>query len=109
MDTLPRQEVLLTAAQTVFALAILFNLELSVREALALLGLFWAQFLIGAVVPASAHGLELLVVSAAYLVAGGVLMVRHHGELRMRLRDGFVTPYEVLEPEASAVAADKER
>jgi cation:H+ antiporter len=109
MDTLPRQEVLLTASQTVFALAILFNLELSVREALALFGLFWAQFVIGALVPSSAHGVELLVVSAAYLVAGGVLMVRHRGDLRMRMRDGFFTPYEVLEPEATAMAADEER
>jgi cation:H+ antiporter len=105
MDTLPRQEVLLTAAQTVFALAILLNLELSVREALALLGLFWAQFLIGALVPQSAHGVELLIVSAAYLAAGAVLMVRNRGELRQRLRDGFRTPYEALEPEAAAALA----
>jgi cation:H+ antiporter len=99
MDDLPRQEVLLTAAQTVFALAILVNLELSVREALALLGLFWAQFLIGAIVPASAHGAELIAVSAAYLVAGLFLIVRNLGVWRERLRDGFRTPYEILDPD----------
>jgi cation:H+ antiporter len=98
MDDLPRQEVLLTAAQTVFALAILVNLELSVREALALFGLFWAQFLIGALVPASAQGVELIVVSVAYLAAGLVLIVRNLGTWRTRLRDGLRTPYEVLAP-----------
>ncbi|HEY2960575.1 MAG TPA: sodium:proton exchanger [Actinomycetota bacterium] len=102
MDTLPRQEVLLTAAQTVFALAVLVNLELCVREALALLGLFLAQFLLGALVPSSAHGVELLVVSAAYLAAGALLVVRHRHEWVRRLRDGFRTPYEVLEPEDRA-------
>jgi hypothetical protein len=68
-----------------------------VREALALLGLFWAQFLIGAVVPTSADGVELLILSAAYLVAGLYLIVRRLGVWRQRLRDGFRTPYEVLE------------
>jgi cation:H+ antiporter len=99
MDSQPRQEVLLTAAQTVFALAILVNLELSVREALALFGLFWAQFLMGAFVPASAHGVELIAVSAAYLVAGLVLILRNLGVWRQRLRDGFRTPYEILDPD----------
>jgi cation:H+ antiporter len=112
MDTLPRQEVLLTAAQTVFALAVLVNLELSVREALALLGLFLAQFLVGALVPSSAHGVELLVVSTAYLAAGALLIARRHREWGRRLRDGFRTPYEVLEPEAAGLpgveAAGKE-
>ena len=105
MDSQPRQEVLLTAAQTVFALAILLNLELSVREALALLGLFWAQFVIGALVPQPAHGVELLAVSAVYLAAGAAMLVRYHGELRKRLTDGFRTPYEVLEPEAASAGS----
>ena len=99
MDDLPRQEVLLTAAQTVFALAVLVNLELSVREALALFGLFWAQFLIGALVPASAHGVELIAVAAAYLLAGLVLIIRNLGVWRQRLWDGFHTPYEILDPD----------
>src|SRR5207237_8405155 len=67
IDAAQREELLLTAAQSAFALAILSNLSISVREALALFALFWAQFLLGAVVPGSAHGVERVVVSVAYL------------------------------------------
>ena len=48
--------MLLTAAQTVFAVALLVNLSISLREAFALFGLFWAQFILGAVVPAVVQG-----------------------------------------------------
>jgi cation:H+ antiporter len=94
-----REEVLLTAAQTVFALAILSDLGISVREATALFLLFAAQFPLRGLLPESAHGLELLSLSAMYLAFGLVLIVRHHRKLALRLRDGFRTPYSVLEPE----------
>ncbi len=92
-----REELLLTAAQTVFAVAVLANLQLSIREATALFGLFWAQFVLGAAVPEQAHGTELLVLSAAYLVLGAAMMVRYRTPLRDRLRDGFLLPYSALE------------
>ena len=97
-----RQEVLLTAAQTVFAVAILVNLAISLREALALFGLFWAQFILGAVVPPSIKGTELLTLSAVYLLIGIWLLARHLGDMRDRIRDGLRTPYAELEPEATA-------
>jgi cation:H+ antiporter len=99
-----RQEVLLTAAQTVFAVAILVNLAISLREALALFGLFWAQFILGAVVPPSIKGTELLTLSAVYLLIGIWLLARHLGDMRDRIRDGLRTPYAELEPEATAEA-----
>ncbi len=46
-----REELFLTAAQSFFALAILSNLSMSVREAWFLFALFWAQFIVGALVP----------------------------------------------------------
>ena len=46
-----REELLLTAAQSLFAVAILINLEISVREAAALAGLFLIQFAMAAIVP----------------------------------------------------------
>jgi cation:H+ antiporter len=88
-----REEVLLTAAQSVFAVAILANLSLSIREAGALFGLFWAQFVIGAVVPDSAHGAELVVVSVVYLLLAIGVIVRSRSVLRPLLRDGFRTSY----------------
>jgi cation:H+ antiporter len=95
-----RQEILLTAAQTVFAVAILVNLSISLREAFALFGLFWAQFILGAVVPPDWKGAELLVLSGVYLALGAWLLVRKHGDFRHLLRDGFRTPYEELEPQS---------
>ena len=99
-----RQEVLLTAAQTVFAVGILVNLAISLREALALFGLFWAQFILGAVVPPSLKGMELMTLSAVYLLIGVWLLARHVGDMRDRIRDGLRTPYTELEPEATAEA-----
>jgi cation:H+ antiporter len=96
-----REEVLLTAAQTVFAVAILVNLSISLREAFALFGLFWAQFILGAVVPPSAKGLELLTLSAVYLLIGVWLLARRFGDFRDRLRDGLRVSYSELEPEAT--------
>jgi cation:H+ antiporter len=99
-----RQEVLLTAAQTVFAVAILVNLSISLREAFALFGLFWAQFILGAVVPPSLKGAELLTLSAVYLLLGVWLLARKFGAFRDRLNDGLRVPYTELEPAATAQA-----
>src|SRR5207244_4209379 len=76
IDSVQREELLLTAAQSVFAVAILASLSLSTREALALFGLFWTQFVIGAVVPGDVHGVERLIVSAMYLVLAAVVLAR---------------------------------
>ena len=102
VETAQREEILLTAAQTVFAVAILVNLCISLREAFALFGLFWAQFILGAVVPPSSKGIELLVLSAVYILLGVWLLARRHTDFRRLLRDGFRTPYSELEPEAAA-------
>ena len=102
VETAQREEILLTAAQTVFAVAILVNLCISLREAFALFGLFWAQFILGAVVPPSSKGIELLVLSAVYILLGVWLLARRHTDFRHLLRDGFRTPYSELEPEAAA-------
>jgi cation:H+ antiporter len=102
METAQREEVLLTAAQTVFAVALLVNLSISLREAFALFGLFWAQFILGAVVPASSKGIELLALSALYMLLGLWLLIRKRHDFRHLLRDGFRTPYEELEPQAAA-------
>jgi cation:H+ antiporter len=91
-----REELLLTAAQSVFAVAILANLSISVREALALFALFWAQFLLGAVVPESWHGAELVIVAGVYLVLATGVLLRHRDRLRRLLRDGLRTPYAEL-------------
>lgn len=88
-----REEVLLTAAQSLFAVAILVNLRMSLGEAGWIFGLFWAQFLASAFIGEAPHDEVLLVTSAVYLLAGLMLMARRFGELRRLLDDGLRAPY----------------
>jgi cation:H+ antiporter len=94
-----REELLLTAAQSLFAVAILVNLEISVREAAVLAGLFLVQFALAALVPGAT---ELLILSATYLVLAGVLLVRARHLLGPLLRDGLRTPYHQLSDQPGA-------
>ena len=91
-----REELLLTAAQSVFALAILANRTLSVQEGWALCGLFWSQFVLGAVLPDSAHGAELIVVSCVYLALAVAMLARNRHDVVPLLRDGLRMPYSRL-------------
>jgi len=91
-----REELFLTAAQSVFAVAILINLSISVREAGMLFALFWAQFVIGAVVPVSWHGAELVAVGIVYLVLAAGYLTAHRRSVPQLLRDGVRTDYAEL-------------
>jgi len=93
-------ELLLTAAQSLFAVAMLVNLRMSLAEAGWIFGLFWAQFVASLVGEEHLHDEVLLVTSIVYLVAGIAILVRQRTEARRLLRDGFRTPYRDL------VAAD---
>lgn len=91
-----REELLLTAAQSAFAVAILVNLSMSVREAGALFGLFMVQFVAGVVGPESIHDEVIFVTAAVYLVLAVGLLVRARRQVPVLLRDGFRTSYAVL-------------
>lgn len=93
IDAQVREELLLTSAQSIFGVAVLATLSISTGEALALFGLFWAQFAIGAVVPHSSHGVVLVALSIAYLVLGAGILIRDRSRLPGLLRDGLRTPY----------------
>ncbi|HEX3623377.1 MAG TPA: hypothetical protein VHT97_13770 [Acidimicrobiales bacterium] len=95
-----REELFLTAAQSVFAVAILANLSISVREAATLFALFWAQFVVGAIVPVSWHGAELVVVGVVYLALAVWYFVGHRRAMPTLLRDGLRTSYAQLSGEA---------
>jgi len=96
VDAHQREELFLTAAQSFFALAVLVTLSISVREAWMLFALFWAQFLIGGLVPESVAGIERILVGGAYLVLGLVIFARQRGLIRPLIRDGFRTSYREL-------------
>jgi cation:H+ antiporter len=91
-----REELFLTAAQSFFAVAILSNLSLNLREAGYLFGLFWAQFIVGALVPESMHAAERIGVGILYLVLGVAVIVRDRRRVPLLMRDAFRAPYAEL-------------
>jgi len=100
IDTQQREELFVTAAQSAFAVAILLNLSMSVREAGVVLFLFLFQFVAGAVGPESIHGPVRIVTGIAYLVAAAGLVVKNRRALGSLLKDGLRTPYERLQQES---------
>jgi cation:H+ antiporter len=101
LDGLPisdvqREELFLTAAQSFFAVAVLSNLTLSLREAGYLFGLFWAQFIVGAVVPESWHAAERIGVGILYLVLGVRYILADRRRVPRLVRDAFVSSYAEL-------------
>ena len=95
-----REEVFLTAAQSLFAVVTLINLSMSLREAAVLFTLFWAQFIAGAVVPEEHHDTELVLFGVIYLVLAFWGLIGSRREVPRLLRDGFKAKYTDL------VAAD---
>ena len=91
-----REEILLTAAQSLFAVATLCSLSLSVREAGLLFSLFWAQFLTGAFAPDHLHGLQLLAFSGIYLLLAARILAKDRRALPTLVKDGFRRPYAQL-------------
>lgn len=109
LDSVQREELFLTAAQSFFAVTVLLNLSMSLREAGFLFGLFWIQFVLGAVVPESIHEVERIGVGAAYLVLGLWMLVRNRDRIRPLFRDGFRAPYADLVERAPAEAGSGDR
>ena len=96
LDSLQREELFLTGAQAYFGVAVLISLSLSIKEALLLFSLFWAQFVVKAILPASMGDAERIGVGIAYLTLGTLFMIRQRAYVVRTLRDGFRTPYAVL-------------
>jgi cation:H+ antiporter len=92
LDTLQREELFLTAAQSAFAVAVLSDRAINVREAFALLFLFLSQFVLGAMLPESVRELERIAVGIVYLVLAASIVFRFRERFPVLLRDGFRTP-----------------
>lgn len=91
-----REELWVTAAQSAFALAVLANRRLNVREAFMLLGLFLAQFALNGVLPGHLHDESRIVVGSVYMLLAIVTVVRDRRAVPGLLRDGFRLPYSEL-------------
>jgi cation:H+ antiporter len=103
LDTQQRLELLLTAAQSLFAVSILVTLGVSVRAAVALFALFAVQFVGSITLPVETDRVLVLSLSAGYVLLAVVLFVRNRRSLVRTTRDGLVTPYDDL-VEADRVA-----
>ena len=93
LDGTQREELFLTGAQAAFAVAVLASLSLSVREGIMLFVLFWAQFIVGAVVPSRWHAAERIGVGVVYLCLAATFLFRQRVQARQTFRDGFRTSY----------------
>ncbi len=91
-DAKQAAEIWLTAAQSLFAISVLLNFEISIREALVILVLFLSQVLLefliirGVALPLSSYEL-LLAYSAVYVVLAAGLFVDRRRSFRYLLRD----------------------
>lgn len=91
-----RQELALTAAQSVFGIAVLGNLEVSTAEAIALFALFGTEFALSTLVDVAWRGSVRLGFAAVYLVAAAVILSVKRRSAAALLADGFTTPHAQL-------------
>jgi cation:H+ antiporter len=96
IEGVQRLELLLTGAQSLFAVALIVNLRMSIREAWWIFGLFWGQFIASAAAGPELHEEVLVLTSAIYLVIAVWLLVQHRVAARQLMRDGLRASYEEL-------------
>jgi cation:H+ antiporter len=97
IDTVQRDEIWVTAAQSAFAVAILANRRISVAEGCGMLGLWLLQLLTKFEgLMGGAQQEARITVGAIYMLLAIVIVVRNRRAVRPLLRDGFKTPYDEL-------------
>jgi cation:H+ antiporter len=106
IDALQREELFLTAAQSIFAVAVLTNRSISVREALALMGLFVTQFVLGGVLPDGLRAVERIGIGILYLVLAAIVMFQQRRYVGPLVRDGFRTSVTELVHERDQAPAE---
>ena len=82
LDSLQREELFLTAAQSVFAIAVLVSRSISVKRSVALFGLFIFQFVLGGILPEDIREFERIAVGMLYLVLAAVILFQQRRYLR---------------------------
>ena len=97
IDAQQRVELLLTAAQSLFAVSILVTLALTTRGALALFVLFAVQFFGSLLLDTEADRILNLVLAGVYIALAAVQFVQQRHLLARTIRDGLVTPFDKLE------------
>jgi cation:H+ antiporter len=106
IDTNQRFELLITAAQSLFAVSILINLGLGLWGAGSLFGLFMVQFVASITASPEVNRVVIIVMSVVYGLLAVVFFFRDRKDLGRTGRDGLVTPFDELE-EADRLAAER--
>jgi cation:H+ antiporter len=106
IDAQQRVELLLTAAQSLFAVSILVTLALTTRGAAALFVLFAVQFFGSLLLDADADRILSLTLSGVYVVSAVVELLRHRRRFARTVRDGLRTPFDELEEADEETAAE---
>ncbi len=103
LDVQQRFELLLTAAQSLFAVSLLITLSLTAWGAVALFVLFAIQFFASLTLPTEVDRAVVIGLSTLYVLLAIGMFVRRRQDLVRTTRDGFVTPFDDMgEPERVA-------
>jgi cation:H+ antiporter len=92
IDAVQREELFVTAAQSAFAVAVLANRSISVKEASVLLGVWVAQLFTKLPLFEAVHAEARITIGVVYLVMAGVVVWRQRAAFRPLLRDGLRVP-----------------
>ena len=90
VDAVQREELLLTAAQSAFAVALVVSGRLTTRGAWTLLGLFTVQFVLAWTLPEGSKGIERIALSGVYLALAAALLVARRAALASVIRTGLL-------------------
>ena len=91
-----QEELFVTAAQSILAVAILASLSISVGEALVLLGLFVSQFVLSLAAPVSLRSEFRIGIGIVYLALAAVVLLRDRRSMGRALNDGLRRPVSEL-------------
>ncbi|MQA16092.1 MAG: sodium:proton exchanger [Pseudonocardiaceae bacterium] len=97
IDTQQRFELLITAAQSLFAVSILLDLSLTLYGAFGLLALFLVQFVVSITASPQVNQITIVVLSVVYVAVALFQFGLHRHKALQVMRDGTVTPFEELE------------
>ncbi|MBI5161949.1 MAG: sodium:proton exchanger [Micrococcales bacterium] len=92
MDPAQRQELFLTAAQSVFAVSLLTDRKLSVREAVLILLLFLGDFIASVLLSEDTRVFARIGFAALYLVLALLWLTRARRRLPRLFRDALIVP-----------------
>ncbi|RCW46012.1 cation:H+ antiporter [Halopolyspora algeriensis] len=101
IDTQQRFELLITAAQSLFAVSILIDRSLTFKGAIALLSLFLVQFFVSVSAGTQVNRITIIVLSILYGILAIAQFAWNYRNTIQTVKDGTVTPFDQLSDDPS--------